>query len=107
MALLCNVAKYLRSVTQKAGPGWGRVGGGEHETQHNRARSGTLYLLNKGLSPLSTNNKSIPFIYLHDTMTTAVIITARNSLHTILNFQFFEELLPQSPQNLPKKSKTS
>ena len=37
----------------------------------------------------------------------AVIITARNSLHTILNFQFFSELLPQSPQNLPKKSQTS
>lgn len=48
-----------------------------------------LYLLHKGLSPLSTNNKSIPYIYLDDTITMAVIITARNSLHTILNFQFF------------------
>ena len=73
--------------------------------QQNRARSRILYLLHKAVSPLSTNNKSFPYIRLHDKITMAVIITARDSLHTILNFQFFDELLPQSPQNFPKSQK--
>lgn len=73
--------------------------------QQNRAPSRILYLLHKGLSPLSTNNKSIPYIYLDDTITMAVIITARNSLHSILNFQFFQNSYHKVHRTCPKSQK--
>lgn len=80
--------------------------GGTRDATEQSTVKDTL-LVTQRIVTIEHHNKSIPYIYLHDTITMAVIITARNSLHTILNFQFFSELLPQSPQNLPKKSQTS